>query len=88
MLAASADPIRILQAIIIAVSFLAAGTIFRGQSPDDVQGLTAAASLLAASRVGIAVALRQWYLAIGVTVLVAVVLRTVHRLEEHLRRRL
>lgn len=82
--AVTADPIRILQAIIIGVSFLGAGTIFRGKRPDEVQGLTTAASLLMSSGIGIAVALQQFLLAVGVTVLVAIVLRLVGRLEERL----
>lgn len=82
--AVTADPIRILQAIIIGVSFLGAGTIFRGQRPEDVQGLTTAASVLMASGIGVAVAVRQFFLAAGVTVLVAVVLRVVGRLEQRI----
>jgi putative Mg2+ transporter-C (MgtC) family protein len=82
--AVTADTIRILQAIIIAVSFLGAGTIFRGKRPEEVQGLATAASLLMSSGIGIAVALRQFLLAVGVTVLVALVLRLLGKLEERL----
>ena len=82
--AVTADPIRILQAIIIGVSFLGAGTIFRGKRPEEVQGLTTAASLLMSSGIGIAVALRQFLLAVGVTVLVALVLRLLGKLEKRL----
>jgi putative Mg2+ transporter-C (MgtC) family protein len=82
--AVAADPIRILQAITIGVSFLGAGTIVRGRQPDHVHGLTTAASLLTSSGIGIAVALRNFVLAIGVSLLVAVVLRVVGRLERRL----
>lgn len=85
--AVTADPIRILQAIIIGVSFLGAGTIYRGQQPQDIQGLTTAASLLMSSGIGIAVALGQLVLAVGITVLVALVLRLIGRVEEHLHHR-
>jgi putative Mg2+ transporter-C (MgtC) family protein len=85
--AVTADPIRILQAIIIGVSFLGAGTIFRGKHPEEVQGLTTAASLLMSSGIGIAVALRHILLAAGVTLLVAVVLRVLGRLEARLHER-
>lgn len=71
------DPIRILQAVVVGISFLGAGTIVRGRGPEHVHGLTTAASLLMSSGIGIAVALRQFGLAIGVTLLVAVVLRAV-----------
>lgn len=86
MPAVTADPIRILQAIIIGVSFLGAGTIVRGERRDEVQGLTTGASLLMASGIGVAVALRQNLLAVGVTVLVAVVLRFLGGVEERLHR--
>jgi putative Mg2+ transporter-C (MgtC) family protein len=76
-----ADPIRILQAIIIGVSFLGAGTIVRGKHPEQVHGLTTAASLLMSSGIGIAVALNQMVLAFGVAVLVSVVLHVLGRFE-------
>ena len=52
----SADPIRVLQAILVGVSFLGAGTILRDGS-GNVEGLTTAASILVTSGVGTAVAL-------------------------------
>ena len=79
--AVTADPIRILQAIIIGVSFLGTGTIFRGKRSEDVQGLTTAASLLMSSGIGIAVALHQFALAVGVSLLVSIVLRVLGKLE-------
>jgi putative Mg2+ transporter-C (MgtC) family protein len=82
--AIAADPIRILQAITIGVSFLGAGTIVRGRRPNDVQGLTTAASLLMSSGIGIAVALRQLVLAVGLSLLVAVVLRLVGQIERRM----
>lgn len=85
--AVTADPIRILQAIIIGVSFLGAGTIFRGGRPEDVQGLTTAASLLLSSGIGTAVALRLFVVAVGTAVLATVVLRALGRVEQHLRER-
>lgn len=84
--AIAADPVRILQAVVIGVSFLGTGTIVRGQAPGEVQGLTTAASLLVSSGIGVATALRQFVLAIGVTLLVAIVLRVVGRIEQHLHR--
>jgi putative Mg2+ transporter-C (MgtC) family protein len=81
----AADPIRIIQAIVIGVSFLGAGTIFRDDRL-EMQGLTTAASLLMSSGIGIAVALRQFTLAIGTVVLMAIVLRVVRHLEKRLHR--
>jgi putative Mg2+ transporter-C (MgtC) family protein len=73
--AISTDPVRIIAAIITGVSFLGAGTIIRRASEQDVEGLTTAASLLFVSVVGISVALSQWILAVGSTVLILIVLR-------------
>lgn len=69
------DPIRIIEAVIVGVSFIGAGTIIKSepkQDPNaraDVQNLTTAATLLFSAGIGIAVALQQYVLAIGVTAL-------------------
>ncbi len=75
------DPVRIIEAVITGVSFLGAGTIIRNRSEGDVEGLTTAASLLFAAAVGIGVALAQWVLAAGSTVLVLLILRVISPLE-------
>lgn len=73
--AAPSDPVRVIQAIVTGVSFLGAGTIFRRSDDADVEGLTTAASLLVCAGIGIAVALGQYGLALGVALLALVVLR-------------
>ena len=83
----SSDPIRIVEAIVTGISFLGAGTIFRRDSSEQVQGLTTAASILLCAAVGISVALRQFVLAIGVTVLALIVLRGLTGIEKRLNRR-
>ncbi|WLQ12527.1 MgtC/SapB family protein [Hahella aquimaris] len=70
----NADPTRVIVAIATGISFLGAGTIFR--SEDGVTGLTTAATLLMASALGVATALEQYVLAVGLTIIVLVVLRT------------
>jgi putative Mg2+ transporter-C (MgtC) family protein len=80
------DPIRILQAIVIGVSFLGAGTILRDRS-GEVEGLTTAASVLIAASLGAAVALGQDELAAVVAVSLAVLLPLLARLENALVRR-
>lgn len=70
-----ADPIRVVEAIVTGISFLGAGTIFRRSAEEQVEGLTTAASLLFSVSIGIAVALEQWTLAVGATVLAVFVLR-------------
>lgn len=79
-----ADPIRIMEAVVTGVAFLGAGTIIRHGPKNQVEGLTTAASILVAAAVGIGVALRQWVLAIGVTLLVLVILRGLGMVERWL----
>jgi putative Mg2+ transporter-C (MgtC) family protein len=78
------DPIRVIQAIIAGISFLGAGTIFRHPTKQHVEGLTTAASLLFSGAIGISVALRQFVLAVAVTVLTLTVLRGVDFLERRI----
>jgi putative Mg2+ transporter-C (MgtC) family protein len=75
------DPVRVVEAIVTGVSFLGAGTIFRRGQTNHVEGLTTAASILFAAAIGISVALRQFVLAIAVTVLVLLVLRGMRIIE-------
>ena len=83
----TADPIRIVEAIVTGISFLGAGTIFRRDSSEQVQGLTTAASILLCAAVGISVALRQFVLAVGVTLLALIVLRGLTGVENRLARK-
>jgi putative Mg2+ transporter-C (MgtC) family protein len=81
-----ADPIRTIQAIVIGISFLGAGTIYR-TGGQDVEGLTTAATILVASSLGIAVALGQHVVAGGTTLLVLAVLMGLGRFERWMKRR-
>jgi len=63
------DPIRILQAIIIGVSFIGAGTILKSQEENTVKNLTTASILLYSTGIGISVALHAYVIAIGLTLL-------------------
>ena len=75
------DPIRIIEAIVTGVSFLCAGTIFRSREGEEVEGLTTAGSILVCSGIGICVALQQFVLAVGVTLLALAVLRGLNFVE-------
>lgn len=81
-----ADPIRIVEAIITGVSFLCAGTIFRLESTQRVEGLTTAATLLMAAALGICVALREFFLATAITLMVLAIVWVVGRIERRLHR--
>lgn len=83
----SSDPLRVLQAIIVGVSFIGAGTIIRRGAGQVVEGLTTAASMLFTTAVGISIALSQFELGIGVTVLALVTLRFMGSLERRLAHR-
>ncbi len=63
------DPTQIITAIVIGISFLGAGTIFKKprQDGEPVEGLTTGASLLSVAAIGIAVAFDAYVLAVGVT---------------------
>jgi putative Mg2+ transporter-C (MgtC) family protein len=82
-----ADPIRIVEAIVTGISFLGAGTIFRRSRSEQVEGLTTAASILLCAAVGISVALRQFVLAVAVTLLALIVLRGLTGIEKRLARK-
>jgi putative Mg2+ transporter-C (MgtC) family protein len=71
----SIDPVRVMQAIVVGVTFLGAGTILHNHDNRQVEGLTTAASLLVVAGIGIAVAMQMLVLAAGVTLLILVALR-------------
>lgn len=74
------DPLRLLEAIITGISFLGAGTILRYE--EKVEGLTTAASLLFTAGIGLSVALEQYIISIGATLLALLVLRLLKRFEK------
>jgi putative Mg2+ transporter-C (MgtC) family protein len=61
----TSDPIRLIEAVIVGVSFLGTGTILHREKDLRVHGLTTAASLLFTAGIGIAVAADQFILALG-----------------------
>ncbi len=79
----SADPIRIIQAIVVGISFLGAGTIIH-HGDNRVEGLTTASSILLTSGIGIAVAVGQLIFAIGISVLAVLVLLLVGWVEKRI----
>jgi putative Mg2+ transporter-C (MgtC) family protein len=85
------DPVRVIEAVVTGVSFLGAGTIIvhRGGSSSTagrVEGLTTAASILFAAAVGVSVALSQFTLAVGATIMVLLTLRGLGFLQRRLAR--
>ncbi len=80
-----ADPIRIMQAIVIGISFLGAGTIIHG-GDRDVEGLTTASSILLIAGIGMAVAIDRLFLAVATTCFALVVLLLIGSIERLVRR--
>lgn len=81
------DPIRLIEAVIVGVSFLGTGTILQREKQERVEGLTTAASLLFAAGIGIGVALDQYVLTIGVTLMILVITGGLRYLDDWLHRR-
>lgn len=70
--AVDSDPIRILQALVVGISFIGAGTIIKRKG-EEVEGLTTAATLLYCLGIGISVALEKFVIAVGITILILLI---------------
>lgn len=77
------DPIRVLQAIVIGVSFIGAGTIIKRQRRESVIGLTTAATLLYTVGIGMSVAIGYYLLAVFLTAFILLINRVVNYIENH-----
>lgn len=67
------DPTRIIQAIIVGVSFIGAGTVMHVEKLYKVKYLTTAASILYSTGLGISVALGYYILSIGLTLFILLI---------------
>jgi putative Mg2+ transporter-C (MgtC) family protein len=79
------DPSRLLDALVTGLAFLGAGTILRREEGTKVSGLTTAASLFFTGIVGGAIAMGQYVLAVGSSILLIATLRLVGALERRFR---
>lgn len=82
-----ADPVRIIEATIIGISFLGTGTILQRENQGKIEGLTTAASVLAVATIGVAVALRLFFLSVGTTLFILLINRVVNSWEKRLNRK-
>jgi len=78
----SSDPVRVIEAIVVGISFIGAGTVLKSPSSHHVYYLTTAASILFAAGIGIAVGLEKYGLAAAMTVLVVLINAAVGSLEQ------
>lgn len=76
------DPVRVIEAIIVGISFIGAGTVLKSEKDHNVYYLTTAASILFAAGIGISVALEKFALAIALTLLVVAVNAAVGGIEQ------
>lgn len=67
------DPLRIIEAIIVGVSFIGAGTILKSEKDERVRYLTTSATILFSAAIGISVALKQYVLGLGVSILALII---------------
>lgn len=67
------DPLRIIEAIVVGISFIGAGTILKSSENEKVNFLTTAATILFSASVGICVALDLYMIGIGATLLILLV---------------
>ena len=67
------DPTRVIQAIIVGISFIGAGLVLQIEKEHKIKFLTTSATILFSSGIGIAVALRQYFLAVGITLFILII---------------
>lgn len=75
------DPTRALHAVVTGIGFLGAGLIFTDKHATSIQGVTTAATVYITAAVGIAVGLGFYFVGVGLTLIVLIVLRSTHFLE-------
>lgn len=80
------DLSRVMQGIITGVGFLGAGTILKGDSLQDVKGLTTAAGIWLTAAIGVAAGLGHESTAVLTTVFALAILRLMPYLEKHVAR--
>jgi putative Mg2+ transporter-C (MgtC) family protein len=76
------DPTRLLDALVTGLAFLGAGAILRRDAGTRVSGLTTAASMFFTGIMGAAIAVGQYVLAAGSTVVLLLTLRLVGWVEQ------
>lgn len=76
------DPLRVIEAIIVGVSFIGGGTILKVEAKERIRFLTSAATILISAAVGITVALQHYLLAFLVTGLILIINFVVRKWED------
>lgn len=76
------DPVRVIEAVIVGISFIGAGTVLKSEKSHSVYYLTTAASILFAAAIGITVGLDRIMLAFALTILVILINAAVGSVEQ------
>ena len=76
------DPLRIIEAVVVGVSFIGGGTILKSEKKEKVRYLTSAATILLSAGVGIAVGVQKYILATGITLIVIIINRIIAQVEK------
>mgnify|MGYP003119878680 CR=1 FL=1 len=77
------DISRVIQGLVTGIGFLGAGTILKGDSAEDVKGLTTAAGIWLTAAIGVAVGLGHEATAVMSTLLALAIFALMPRLERH-----
>lgn len=72
-----------IQGLVTGIGFLGAGTILKGDSAEDVKGLTTAAGIWLTAAIGVAVGLGHEATAVMSTLLALAIFALMPRLERH-----
>ena len=79
----AADPTRIIQGVVTGIGFLGAGTILKGETAQDVHGLTTAAGIWLTAAIGVTCGLGHEATAVFTTGMALIVLKVMPVLERH-----
>lgn len=82
----STDPTRVIHAVIVGISFIGAGMVLQIANEQKVKFLTTAATILFSTGIGISVALRQYYLAVGVTLFILFINYLLGQITNHMKK--
>ena len=82
MAAMRTDPLRVIEAIVVGVSFIGAGTILKSEKEEKIKYLTTSAALLFAAGIGIAVGLELYILAVGVSLIGLLINQTLKNISD------
>jgi putative Mg2+ transporter-C (MgtC) family protein len=83
----STDPTRVIHAIIVGISFIGAGMVLQIAREQKIKYLTTSATILFSSGIGIAVALEQYYIAVGVTLFILFINYLLRQIEMRIRKK-